>query len=104
MFCRNCPVKCNTDRKLNNGACGVKGVRIAKYYLHPFEEPPISFKSGSGCVFFCGCSLKCVFCQNFELSRNTRGKDISVTELADIFRRLEDTGAENIISSIPRII
>ena len=96
MFCTQCPVKCGADRKVNNGACGVKGVRIAKYYLHHFEEPPVSFKNGSGCIFFCGCSLKCAFCQNFELSRNTRGKDISVKELAEIFRRLEDMGAENI--------
>lgn len=96
MLCQSCPVKCNTDRKLNNGACGVKGVRIAKYYLHPYEEPPISFINGSGCIFFCGCSLKCAFCQNYELSRNTRGKDISVTRLAEIFKELEDTGAENI--------
>lgn len=96
MFCTQCPVKCGADRKVNNGACGVNGVRIAKYYLHPFEEPPVSFKNGSGCIFFCGCSLKCAFCQNFELSRNTRGKDISVKELAEIFRRLEDMGAENI--------
>ena len=96
MKCAQCPVRCGADRKLNNGACGVKGIRIAKYYLHPFEEPPISFKNGSGCIFFCGCSLKCAFCQNFELSRNTRGKDISVKELADIFKQLEDIGAENI--------
>lgn len=96
MNCTQCPVRCGADRKVNSGACGVSGVRIAKYYLHPFEEPPISFKNGSGCVFFCGCSLKCVFCQNFELSRNTRGKDISVNELADIFKKLEDRGAENI--------
>lgn len=96
MNCRQCPVLCGADREKNAGACGVKGVKIAKYYLHPFEEPPISFKNGSGCIFFCGCSLKCVFCQNYELSRNTRGKDITVSELADIFKRLEDMGAENI--------
>lgn len=96
MNCIQCPVKCGADRKLNNGACGVRGIRIAKHYLHPFEEPPISFKKGSGCIFFCGCSLKCVFCQNYELSRNTRGKDITASELAEIFKELEDTGAENI--------
>ncbi len=96
MNCRQCPVLCGADREKNAGACGVKGVKIAKYYLHPFEEPPVSFKNGSGCIFFCGCSLKCVFCQNYELSRNTRGKDITVSELADIFKRLEDMGAENI--------
>lgn len=96
MNCYQCPVACGADRKLNIGACGVGGVKIAKYYLHPFEEPPVSFKNGSGCIFFCGCSLKCVFCQNYELSRNTRGKEISANELADIFKELEDMGAENI--------
>jgi len=96
MNCTQCPVACGADREITAGACGVKGVKIAKYYLHPFEEPPVSFKNGSGCIFFCGCSLKCVFCQNYELSRNTRGKEITVEELADIFKRLEDAGAENI--------
>lgn len=71
-------------------------IKIAKYYLHPFEEPPISFEKGSGCVFFCGCSLKCAFCQNFEVSRNLRGKELTVSGLADVFKRLEDMGAENI--------
>lgn len=96
MLCFQCPVKCGADRKINSGACGVKQIKIAKYYLHPFEEPPISFKNGSGCIFFCGCSLKCAFCQNFELSRNMRGKQISVEELAEIFKELEARGAENI--------
>lgn len=96
MNCNLCPVRCGADRKISAGYCGVKDIRIAKYYLHPFEEPPVSFKNGSGCIFFCGCSLKCVFCQNFELSRNTRGKSISVRELAEIFKKLEDGGAENI--------
>ncbi len=94
--CKQCPAECGADRNLNNGACGVKGLKIAKYYLHPFEEPPVSFKNGSGCVFFCGCALKCVFCQNYDLSRNTRGKEITVTELAEIFKELEERGAENI--------
>ncbi len=96
MKCTQCPVRCAADREISSGACGVRGVKIAKYYLHPFEEPPISFKKGSGCIFFCGCSLKCRFCQNFELSRNLRGKEISVRELADVFKQLEDMGAENI--------
>ena len=96
MNCTQCPIFCGADRDVNSGYCGVNGIRIAKYYLHPFEEPPISFKNGSGCIFFCGCSLKCVFCQNYELSRNTRGKNITVKELAEIFKSLEDMGAENI--------
>lgn len=96
MNCSVCPVSCGADREKASGACGVSGVKIAKYYLHPFEEPPVSFKKGSGCVFFCGCSLKCVFCQNYDLSRSLRGKQFSVNELAEIFRRLEGEGAENI--------
>lgn len=96
MVCAQCPVACMADREKQNGACGVKGVRVAKYYLHPYEEPPVSFKNGSGCIFFCGCALKCVFCQNYALSRNARGRDITPSELADIFKRLEDAGAENI--------
>lgn len=87
---------CGVDRTAGAGRCGVKGLKIAKYYLHPYEEPCISFSKGSGCVFFCGCSLRCVFCQNYELSRAQRGRDITVKELADIFRELEDMGADNI--------
>ena len=96
MKCSLCPVSCGADRPEAVGFCGVSGVKIAKYYLHPFEEPPVSFKNGSGCIFFCGCSLRCVFCQNFELSRAERGRQFSVRELADIFRELEDMGADNI--------
>ncbi|MGN0807066.1 MAG: radical SAM protein [Candidatus Coproplasma sp.] len=96
MECKLCPISCGVDRTASFGACGVKGIKIAKYYLHPFEEPVISFKKGSGCVFFCGCSLRCAFCQNFELSRNARGKEISVKDLAQIFQELEESGADNI--------
>lgn len=96
MKCSLCPVSCGTDRKIAAGYCGVSGIKIAKYYLHPFEEPCISFNKGSGCIFFCGCSLKCVFCQNYSLSRAERGKIISVEELAAIFKELEDIGADNI--------
>ena len=85
------------DKSKNKGACGTNDdIYIAKYYLHPFEEPLISGKNGSGTIFFCGCSLKCAFCQNYELSRNLRGKKISVKELCEIFKKLEDMGAHNI--------
>jgi len=94
--CKSCPVLCGANRSLRAGYCGVRGLNIAKYYLHPFEEPCISFKKGSGTVFFTGCNLKCVFCQNYSLSRAERGKDISPRELSDIFKELEDMGAENI--------
>ena len=96
MNCKRCPVACGADRPAHNGACGVNGLKIAKYYLHRYEEPPVSFKNGSGCVFFCGCSLKCVFCQNYELSCNTRGKEITPSRLSEIFAELEEAGAENI--------
>ena len=96
MNCTQCPVGCGADRSVRSGVCSVQGLKIAKYYLHPFEEPFISFRKGSGCIFFCGCPLKCRFCQNFEVSRATRGKDITAAELADIFKELEDMGADNI--------
>lgn len=71
-------------------------MRIAKYYLHKYEEPVICGGNGSGTVFFCGCSLKCVFCQNYVLSRSQTGKEITPRELADIFKQLEDMGACNV--------
>lgn len=96
-YCNLCPNACNADRTASAGVCGVDDrIRIAKYYLHPFEEPVLGGKNGSGTIFFCGCSLKCVFCQNYEVSRAEWGKIISVTELAEIFRELEERGAHNI--------
>lgn len=97
MNCNLCPNNCNVDRNDTLGFCGAKDkVCIAKYYLHPYEEPCISGTNGSGTIFFTGCSLKCVFCQNYELSRNLRGKEITVKELSGIFKTLEDMGAHNI--------
>lgn len=95
--CNLCPNTCNIDRQTRKGNCNsFSQIKIAKYYLHMFEEPCISGKNGSGTVFFCGCPLKCVFCQNYEVSRNTVGKNVSVNELADIFKTLEKQGAHNI--------
>ena len=95
--CRLCPVACGANRGQRAGACGADNqMRIAKYSLHPFEEPCISHKNGSGTIFFTGCSLKCVFCQNYEVSRAQRGKIVSPEELAEIFKRLETMGAENV--------
>lgn len=97
MKCFLCPNNCGVDRALTVGKCSVgENAVVSKYYLHKFEEPIIGGEKGSGCVFFCGCSLKCVYCQNYSLSRAERGKEISVKELADIFRFLEDKGANNI--------
>ncbi len=96
MECHLCPVNCGADRTLRAGRCGVMGLTVAKYYLHPFEEPCLSPNGKSGTVFFGGCNLRCVFCQNFEVSRAERGKKVSPKELADIFKTLEDMGAENL--------
>lgn len=96
-YCNLCPNACNAERSASAGVCGVSDkLKIAKYYLHPFEEPVLSGKRGSGTVFFCGCSLRCAFCQNYEVSRALRGKEISVRELADIFAELEGRDAHNI--------
>ena len=95
--CALCPVRCGADREKTAGYCGEKNkMRIAKYYLHKFEEPCITGENGSGTVFFCGCSLKCVFCQNYALSRSQTGKEITPEELAEIFAELEKAGATNI--------
>lgn len=95
--CNLCPNNCNADRDKFVGKCGEKNVmRIAKYYLHPYEEPFISGKNGSGGIFFSGCSLKCVFCQNYQLSRSERGKEITPSDLSEIFKEHENAGATNI--------
>ena len=97
MRCDLCPNMCGADRTRAAGRCSAtETVRIAKFYLHSFEEPVIAGEKGSGTVFFCGCPLKCVFCQNYEVSRNLRGKYISDKELAEIFKKLENEGATNI--------
>ena len=95
--CSLCPNACKVNKTQSKGFCGTDdNLVIAKYYLHKFEEPMISGVTGSGTVFFCGCSLKCVFCQNYELSRSLRGKSITTKQLADIFKELEDLGEHNI--------
>ena len=96
-LCALCPNDCKIDRDNKVGFCSTGSkIKIAKYYPHMFEEPPVSGTKGSGTIFFCGCSLKCVFCQNFIVSRNQTGKEISVEELAKIFAELEDKGVHNI--------
>lgn len=97
MKCKLCPRRCGIDRENAKGFCGANSdIKIAKYCLFSYEEPCISGKGGSGAVFFSGCSLKCVFCQNYEISSLNSGKEISITELAKIFKILEDQGADNI--------
>lgn len=88
---------CGADRNTQQGACGAdRNVRIARVGLHEWEEPCISYGNGSGTVFFSGCSLKCVFCQNHEISQEGKGRDIAPEELSDIFLRIRDMGAVNL--------
>lgn len=95
--CFACPNACGVDRSQNAGLCGTKEkLKIAKYAPFYFEEPPISGTNGSGAIFFSGCSLKCAFCQNYQVSRNVVGKEITPQTLADIFKRLEDANCHNI--------
>ncbi len=94
-----CPRRCGIDRNKNKGFCKEgKSIRISKVMLHKFEEPIISGidSKGSGAIFFTGCNMRCVFCQNFPISHNDKGRKISVKHLARIFKRLEKKGANNI--------
>jgi len=100
--CTLCPRECHADRTTKYGYCGCDfNIYIARAAAHMWEEPCISGKSGSGAVFFCGCNLRCIFCQNKEISRFNKGfagryKSYTKDELCDIFLRLEDAGLNNI--------
>lgn len=96
--CLLCPRKCGINRSTGQtGVCGVSSeIKVARAALHYWEEPCISGKRGSGAVFFSGCSLHCVFCQNREISDGKEGKVISKERLSDIFMELEGKGANNI--------
>ena len=95
--CTLCPRMCGADRYSGTGFCGCGSeIRAAKAYIHMWEEPCISGTNGSGTVFFSGCCLKCCFCQNYEISSQGAGKEISVKRLAEIFPELQEKGAHNI--------
>ena len=97
--CRLCPRDCRADRENGRrGFCGVAGnkIKCARAALHLWEEPCISGKEGSGTVFFTGCTLRCVFCQNHEIAGSKVGKVISEERLAEIFLELQGKGANNI--------
>lgn len=98
MNCNLCPRQCNTDRsKSPYGYCGYPdGIYISRTMLHMWEEPCISGTRGSGAVFFCGCSLGCIYCQNSKIAMNISGRSITARELADEFIALEKCGAHNI--------
>lgn len=109
--CAICPHNCGINR-LNNqiGRCKSKDTaKVALYSTHNFEEPCISGKKGSGTVFFSNCNMNCVFCQNYEISQQGKGKEISIEELADIFIKQQEKDVENInlvtpTSYVPQII
>ena len=96
--CNICPHRCNVNRKLGQiGRCkATDKVKIALYSSHNFEEPCISGKKGSGTVFFSNCNLNCIYCQNYEISQEGRGKEITIEELAKIFLIQQEKGMENI--------
>ena len=95
--CNLCPRSCNVDRDNSLGICQVSNtVKVARAALHFWEEPCISGENGSGAVFFSGCPLHCVFCQNEEISHGKVGKEITIEQLADIYLNLQTQGANNI--------
>lgn len=96
--CRLCPRSCGVNRTAGQtGFCGVDDrILVARAAPHMWEEPCISGTKGSGAVFFCGCSLRCVYCQNREISRGGGGRAVTVPELSGIFLRLQEQGVHNI--------
>ena len=96
--CELCPFKCKVNRL--NGQIGrckcTDKIKIALYSLHYYEEPCISGKEGSGTVFFSNCNLRCLFCQNYKISQEGKGYEISIEELSDIFLKQQEAGANNI--------
>ena len=97
MKCTLCPQECDVDRKLYKGYCNSgENIRISRSDLHMWEEECISGENGSGTIFFSGCNLQCVFCQNQAISRGEVGKIITTKELADSMLELQSRSANNI--------
>ena len=100
MLCNQCPRQCNATRTATEnigGICGMPNMpMVARADLHFWEEPSISGTNGSGTIFFSGCSLHCVFCQNSDISTINKGKLITIEGLSNIFKKLEQKGAHNI--------
>lgn len=95
--CGLCPRECGTDRSKTSGFCGCgSGIKIARAAPHFWEEPCISGARGSGAVFFSGCSLKCCYCQNYKISGEGFGREVTAERLARIFLELQDKGVHNI--------
>jgi len=95
--CTICPHKCGINRTKHAGRCkSTDKVKIALYSTHNFEEPCISGEKGSGTIFFSNCNMNCIYCQNYEISQQEKGKEITVEELADIMLKQQENGVENI--------
>ena len=109
--CTLCPHNCKINRQEGKkGRCkATNKVQIALYSIHQYEEPCISGQNGSGTIFFSNCNLNCIFCQNYEISQQGKGKEISIEELAKILLTQQERKAENInlvtpTSYVPQII
>ena len=96
MQCSFCPRNCKVNRAEQAGFCRVKGLTIARVGIHEWEEPCISGTRGSGTIFFSGCNLRCIFCQNDAISRSAYGREISVDTLGKLMLYQQSVGAENI--------
>lgn len=99
--CKDCPRNCGvmrgSDEEKRQGYCKAPDLpKVARAALHFWEEPCISGEEGSGTVFFSGCNLRCVYCQNAEIANGTAGMEITVERLAEIFLELQEKGANNI--------
>ena len=95
--CRLCPRMCGADRRSAAGVCGQgTSIRAARAALHLWEEPCLSDQGGSGAIFFSGCTLRCCFCQNYDISQEGLGQAVASDRLLDIMLRLQDEGAQNI--------
>lgn len=96
-LCNDCPRRCNVDRSTRRGYCRTSNtVKVARAALHMWEEPCISGENGSGAIFFSGCNMQCVFCQNKEIASGEIGKEISIDRLAEIMIELQEKSANNI--------
>ena len=97
MICTLCPRRCRADRTVRPGFCGLgEEMRIARIAPHLWEEPPVSGTRGTGAVFFSGCTLRCVYCQNGEISHTGTGRTFTPRELSDALKRLADLGVHTL--------
>ncbi len=110
MICTLCPRRCRADRASGTGFCGLgEEMRVARVAPHLWEEPPISGTHGTGAVFFSGCTLRCVYCQNGEISHTGDGREFTPRALSDALKRLADLGVQSVsfitgTPFVPRIL